>query len=125
MALAPVAALDPAPCIPRLGTAMPRAVAAGILAVAISLSVVLLIGNTASADFLASVAQLEQASTEALADGELSRTELARIDTRIAAVVAAVDADRDVLPAIDIDRVEAALATVDRVGLRLQAAVDT
>ena len=111
------------PSVPAVRSFMPAALAAGMFAVAITLSLLFLTSNSASAGFLATVARLEEAATEALADGVLTSEELEQLDVRVAALIAAIDAESDRLPDLPPDVLDAALATVERIGGELQTAV--
>ena len=111
------------PSVPAVRSFMPAALAAGVFAVAITLSLLFLTSNSASAGFLATVARLEEAASESLADGVLTSEELDRLDVRVAAVIASIDAESDLLPDIPADILDAALATVKRIGGELQTVV--
>ncbi len=109
------------PSVPAVHSFMLVALAAGIFAVAITL--LFLTSNSASAGFLAIVTRLEEAATEALAGGVLTSEEFEQLDVRVAALIAAIDAESDRLPDLPPDVLDAALATVERIGGELQTIV--
>lgn len=101
------------------------ALAAAVAALAILLPIFLLDSGSADARFLATVSELEDESDAALTDDHLSLAELRRLRARVTELVEAFDRERDALPRLSLRDVDAALATLQRVRLRLESVADT
>jgi len=112
---------------PRLGcipAAFASAGATAAIAAAIVFAVVLIDGGMAEARFFQRVAELEAISQAAVQDDVLTVDEVAAIEARVAAVVEALDQDRDRLADAPAMELREALATVAAVQALLTKSID-
>ena len=100
------------PWVPR---ALPAAVAALVLMIAVAGGALLLSTGSTSAHFLKDVEELSAVTADALSDGELDANEVASLDQLSTKLLEAVQSNPAALAKLDLGRLSAVIATLSTV----------